>query len=169
MANKVHRLINVDVDNITLRTFILFVQTADAVLKYADAHFYRKARLSVIRHVVLQILATNGGTMTPSQIAEWTFRERHNITTLVDRLKRDGLVRTERRKRDKRFVNVTLTAKGRKVLEQSTPVARDIVNRVMLSIGEGDAVGLEKALRVLRKNARDALEHLAKRALPRRD
>ena len=164
MANKVHRLINVDVDNITLRTFILFVQTADAVLKYADAHFYRKARLSIIKHVVLQILATNGGTMTPSQIAEWTFRERHNITALVDRLKRDGLVRTERRNRDKRFVDVTLTAKGRKVLKQTTREAREIVNRLMLSISEGDAVRLEKSLRVLRHNAHDSLEHLVKRA-----
>jgi len=169
MANKVHRLINVDVDNITLRTFILFVQTADAVLKYADAHFYRKARLSIIKHVVLQILATNGGAMTPSQIAEWTFRERHNITTLVDRLKRDGLVRTERRNRDKRFVDVTLTAKGRKVLKRTTREAREIVNRLMLSISEGDAVRLEKSLRVLRQNAHDGLEHLVKRAQPQPD
>ena len=164
MANRARKLIDIDHPDTILRTFILFVQTADAVLKYADAHFYRKARLSIIKHVVLQILATNGGTMTPSQIAEWTFRERHNITALVDRLKRDGLVRTERRNRDKRFVDVTLTAKGRKVLKQTTREAREIVNRLMLSISEGDAVRLEKSLRVLRHNAHDGLEHLVKRA-----
>lgn len=75
------RLIDVDLDNIILRTFILFVQTADMVLKYANAHFYRKNSLSTIKFVVLQILSVNGGTMTPSEIAEWTSRERHNITT----------------------------------------------------------------------------------------
>ena len=169
MANRVHRLVDVDHDDAILRTFILFVQTADVVLKYADAHFYREARLSVIRHMVLQILATNGGTMNPSEIAEWTLRERHNITTLVGRLERDGLVRVERNDRDKRFINVTLTAKGRKVLKQATPVAREIVNRVMLSIGEGDAVCLEKSLSVLRQNAHDAIEHLAKGAQPQPD
>jgi len=169
MANRVHRLIDVDLDNTILRTFILFTQTADTVLKYADAHFYRKARLSVIKHIVLQILATNGGTMTPSQIAEWTFRERHNITTLVGRLERDGLVRVERNDRDKRFVDVTLTAKGRKVLKQTTPIARAIVNRVMSSVSEGDAARLEKSLRVLRQNARDAIEDLAKGAQPQPD
>ena len=163
MVNRVHRLIDVNLEDISLRTFILFVQTADAVLKYANANFYRKARLSVIKHVVLQILAANGGTMAPSQIAEWTFRERHNITTLVNRLKRDGLVRTKRRDRDKRFTDVTLTDKGRKVLEQTTPIANEIVNRVMLSISEGDAVRLEKSLSVLRQNAHDALNHLAER------
>jgi len=139
------------------------VQTAYAVLKYGDAHFYRKARLSVIKFIVLQALAING-TMTLSEIAKWTHRERHNITTLVERLKRDGLVIAERDNRDKRFVNVTLTDKGRGVVSKATPVARDIVRQVMLSISEGDAALIEKLLRVLRQNAHDGLEHVAKRS-----
>ncbi len=166
LANRVHRLIDVDLDSFILRAFILFVQTTDVVLKYANANFYRKTRLSVVKYMVLQILATNGEAMTPSQIAEWTFRERHNITTLIDRLKRDELVRVERNNRDKRSVNVSLTTKGQKVLKQAMPVAREIVNRVMLSISEGDAIPLEKSLRVLRQNAHDGLEHLAKCAQP---
>jgi len=166
MANRVPKLIDVDHDDIILRTFILFVQTADTVLKYADTHFYGKSRLSVIKYMVLRILAANGGTMTPSEIAEWTFRERHNITTLVDRLKQNGLVITERNNRDKRFVNVTLTAKGRKVLKQATPVASEIVNRVMLSISEGDVNPFENSLRVLRQNAHGGLEGFANRPQP---
>jgi len=169
MANSVHRLKDVDHEDSILRTFILFVQAADATIKYANAHFYRKEGLSVIKFMVLRILAANGGPMRPSEIAEWTFRERHNITTLIDRLKRDGLVGVERNNRDRRFVSVTLTAKGRKVLKQAIPVAREIVNRVMLSISEDSAVPLEKSLRVLRQNAHDGLEHVAKCAQPQSD
>ncbi len=169
MVNRVHRLKDVDHEDRILRTFILFVQAADATMKYANAHFYRKEGLSVIKVIVLRVLAANGGTMTPSEIAEWTFRERHDITTLIDRMKRDGLVRVERNNRDKRFFSVSLTAKGRKVLKQAMPVAREIVNRVMLSISEGDAVTLENSLRVMRQNAHDGLEHLAKRAQPQPD
>ncbi len=166
MANRVHRLKDVDHEDKILRTFILFVQTADTIMKYANTHLYRKERLSVIKVIVLRVLAANGGTMNPSDIAEWTFRDRHNITTLIDRMKRDGLVRVDRNNRDKRFVSVMLTAKGRKVLKQAMPVAREIVNRVMLSISEGDAIPLEKSLRVLRQNAHDGLEHLAKCVQP---
>ena len=162
MANRVHRLKDVDHEDTILRSFILFVQAADTIIKYANTHFYRKERLSVIKFIVLRVLAANGGGMTPSQIAEWTFRERHNITTLVNRLEKDGLVRAERNDKDRRFVNIILTDKGRKVLNQATPVAWDIVNQVMLSIGEGDALLLEKALGVLRRNAHDGLEHVAK-------
>ena len=160
-------MIDVEHEDSILRTFILFVQTADAVLKYANAHFYRKARLSVIKFIVLRILAANGGTMTPSEIAKWTLRERHNITTLVNRLQHDGLVRAECNARDKRFVNIILTDNGRKVLDQTTPVAREIVNQTMFSIGEGNTLLLEKALRVLRRNTQHGLKHTAKPAQPR--
>jgi len=63
-------LIEVDHEDVTLRTFILFVQTAQAVMKYAATHLYRKAGVSIIRLIVLQALASNGGIMKPSEIAE---------------------------------------------------------------------------------------------------
>ena len=166
MANMPHRLIDVDHEDAVLRTFILFVQTARAVLKYADAHLYRKARLSTVKLIALRALASSGGTMTPSQIAEWTQTERHNITALIDRMRQDGLVTAERNNRDRRLVNVALTDKGRESLSRAMPVAREVVNQAMSSIAEGDAAQLEKALRVLRQNAHDGLEHAANRPQP---
>ena len=155
------RLIEIHKEDSILRTFILFVQTADAVLKYADAYFYRKARLSIIKFVALQGLSASGGTMTATEIARWTLREPHNITTLVNRLKQDGLVKTEHNKADKRFVNVTLTDKGWEVLSQAKPAAREIVNQVMSSISQDDAGLLEKQLGVMRQNAHQGLERVA--------
>ena len=154
-------MIDVKHDDITLRTFILFVQSARDVMKYAESIFYRKTRLSVIKFIALQLLAMNGGTMKPSELARWTSTERHNITMLVDRMKRDGLVRTERNQRDKRLVHVSLTDKGLEALTQAMPVAREIVDQVMSSITEGEAVLFEKLLRVLRQNAHCSLEHVA--------
>ena len=152
-------MINVDHEDTILRTFILFVQTARVVLKYTDAYLYRKAGLSAIKLIVLRVLLSNNGSMTPSEIAEWTQTERHNITELVNRMKREGLITAERNNRDRRFVNITLTDKGREVLGQAMPVAREIVNQVMSSTTEGDAILLEKLLRVLRQNAQGGLEH----------
>ena len=162
-------MIDVDHDDTILRAFILFVQTGQAVLKYADAHLYRKARLSTIKLIVLQALAGNNGVMSPSEIAEWTQTERHNITALVGRMRQDGLVIAERNSRDKRVVNIKLTDKGREVVMQAMPVAREIVDNVMSSITEQDAALLEKRLRVLRQNAHNGLEHLAKCAQPQPD
>jgi MarR family 2-MHQ and catechol resistance regulon transcriptional repressor len=168
MAKGEQRLIDIDHPDTVLKTFILFVQTADAVSKYADSRFY-KAGLSTIKFMILRILAFNGGSMTPSEIAQWTLRERHNITTLVDRLKREGFVSAERNDKDRRVVNVALTNKGREVLAQGTPVAREIVKQVMLSITESEAASLARSLRVLRQNARSQLKHIAEHSKHRHD
>jgi MarR family 2-MHQ and catechol resistance regulon transcriptional repressor len=145
----------------------MFVQTAHTVLKYTDAHFYRKTGLSAIKFIVLNGLAFHGGSMRPSEIAEWTYRERHNVTTLVDRLKRDGLVKTNRNSRDRRVMTVTLTDKGQQVLSEATPVSWEIVKEVMRSFSEADAVLLEKQLRVLRQNAHEGLGDIARRSQPK--
>lgn len=124
MANRYMMLKNVRHKDTISRNFILFIQTADTLLKYMDACFYKKARLSTIKLIVLRILAANGGKMKPSEIASRTFREQHNITTLVDYMRRDGLVISERNSSNKRLVNVTLTDKGRDVLSQSMLVVK---------------------------------------------
>lgn len=155
-------MIDVDHEDSILRTFILFVQASDAVMKYANAHFYRKNSLSTIKFMVLQILSANGGTMTPSEIAEWVSRERHNITTLIDRLERDELVRTERSDKDRRSKNVMLTDKGRSVLTETVLTAREIINQTMYTMSGSNVALRERLLKILRQNAHDGLERVAK-------
>ena len=162
MTNMPHRLIDVNHDDTILRTFILFVQTARAVLKYADADLHKKSCLSTVQLIVLQTLAGNNRAMTPSEIAEWTQTERHNITTLINRMRRDGLVKAERNSSDKRVVDITLTDKGREAVNRCMPMAKEAVDQVMLSIDEGEAALLEKHLRTLRQNTHDGLGNVTK-------
>ena len=159
-------MIDVDHEDTILRAFILFVQTAWSVLKYSDAHLYRKTRLSIVKLITLRALASNNGVMRPSEIAEWTQTERHNITALIGRMREDGLVTVERNSKDRRLVNIMLADKGREALSRAMPVAREVVDQVMFSVGEGGAVRLEKSLRLLRQNAHYGLEHVAKRSQP---
>ena len=161
MLKRDMKLIEIDHQDIDSKVFILFIQTADAVLKYADSYFYRKSGLSTIKFIVLQILNVNGGTMTPSEIASWTFRERHNITTLVARMKKEGLVTTVRSSNDKRSINVSITKKGREALRLSVSIARNIVKKIMSSIAEKEVISLQKILAILRRNAYDELLQIA--------
>jgi DNA-binding MarR family transcriptional regulator len=155
-------LLEIDSDDFVLSTFMLFVQTAQEILKYVDTFLYRKTRLSTSKIIILKTLASSNRAMMPSEIAKWTNTERHNITVLVHRMKQDGLVTAERDSSNRRIVNISLTAKGREVLSQSMPVAQNIVNQVMKSITEGDAALLKDKLRILRQNAHYGLEHVAK-------
>lgn len=157
-------MIEVNHEDVILRAFILFIQTARAVLKYSDVCLYRNARFSIVKLVVLRALASNGGRMRPYEIADWTQTEQHNISALIKRMRQKGLIETERDGSDGRYVNVTLTDEGREALSLIMPGARDCVNQMMSSISEGDSVLLEKILKVLRRNAHDRLKYIAEQA-----
>lgn len=145
-----------------ISAFIVFHQAARVVQKYGDAYFYHNLGFSVIQFVILDALNANNGVMTPSDIARWTQTERNNITTLVSRLKRDGLVEVEKNREDKRSVSVILTAKGRKTLQQARPVSDEIISKVMSSVTEADAVSLEKFLMVVKKNTLAGMKELTR-------
>jgi DNA-binding MarR family transcriptional regulator len=143
--------------NPSQRTFILFVQTADAVLKYGDAVLF-EAGLSLVKHMLLQLLEAHGGSLTPTEISRMTLREKHDITTLIRRLERDGLIETSRDQTDRRSINVMITEKGRQAIKDTGPVARRVVRDIMSSIPNSTAVELEKTLKILRSNACDSLD-----------
>jgi len=82
-------------------------------------------------------------------------------------MRQEGLITAERNSNNKRLVNITLTDKGQEALNRTMPVAKEIVDQVMLSIDEGDAALLEKYLRTLRQNAYDGFGNVAKHSQPR--
>ena len=63
-----------------------------------------------------------------------------------------------------RIVNVFITDKGRIVLKEAVPVARKFIDHIMSSVTENNASNLTQTLEVLRDNAYDGLESIAKEA-----
>ena len=151
---------NVELNSPGYQAYHLFTQTADAVQKFADSTFYRRSGLSPSKFAVLQILADRGGTMTPSEIARWILRERHNVTTLVSRMKREGFVREEPNPTSRRSIHIILTEKGYKKLEEAQPVAKDIANQVVASMSERSLNSLTRTLSMVSKNAHNGLDEL---------
>jgi DNA-binding MarR family transcriptional regulator len=149
----------VNLEEIDARTFILFVQAAEVVLKYSDAALYR-AGSSLVKLMVLQVLQSHGGTLTPTRIAALTVREKHNITTLIRRMQRDGLIKVAKDKKDKRSINVTITAKGKQSIIDTIPAARKIVKQVMAPIPESSALVLDRLLKRIRQSAYEGLKQL---------
>jgi DNA-binding MarR family transcriptional regulator len=141
-----------------LKTFMLFIQAAREITKYCDTRFFQESNLSTVKYIALKALAISGVTLTHADLAIWTNTERHNITTLVERMKAAGLVTTERSEEDKRLSKVSLTDKGRDSFVQATKVARGLIDEVMSDIGKVEAFQLERLLSVLRKNAQVASE-----------
>jgi DNA-binding MarR family transcriptional regulator len=158
----------IDIDETTepdnlLRTYILFIQTARDVLRYIDARLYREAGSSLPQMIVLQALYFQNSVMTPSALSAWTQTESHNVTTLIRRMQRDGLINTERSRGNKRIVKVMLNEKGQELLMRIMPVAREIVDQAMSSLNTDEAARLERILKMIRSGALSGLEAMYKK------
>lgn len=144
-------------DDVGLYAFVYFAQTARAVLKYADSCFNKAEGLSLVKFIVLHSLESNDKVFTLSEIASLTNTERHNITTLVERLEKEGLVKTRRNRRDRRVVNVRITEKGKQILAIAIPIARQIASQIMLNAQNSELANFVEQLGTIKKNAYDGL------------
>ena len=140
-----------------IQAFVLFILTARVVVKYADSYFHNRARLSLVKFIVLQALLLNKEGLSLTDLARYTSTERHNITTLIDRMRKEDLVTTKRGVADRRLVNVRLTEKGTEAVTRAFELSRDVINRVMQDTDEADLATFQKQLSVMNKNASDAL------------
>ena len=90
-----------------LRVFILFTQTARVAAKYQDAYMKKKTGISDVWFIVLMAFYYDPtSSVTASQIAQWTDTDPNNVTTLINRMEREGLLESRRDEKDKRFVRI---------------------------------------------------------------
>jgi MarR family 2-MHQ and catechol resistance regulon transcriptional repressor len=62
------------------------------------------------------------GPMNQTEIGRKLLRSNPNITTVIDNLEKGGLVRRERRIDDRRVIEVSPTARGRRIIEKIFPI-----------------------------------------------
>jgi MarR family 2-MHQ and catechol resistance regulon transcriptional repressor len=103
----------------TLDTFIKLSRCHDSVIArlaaqntIGDLTFSQFAVLEALYHL---------GHMTQGEISSKILKSTSNITTVIDNLERDGLVRRERDASDRRVIHVHLTEAGTRKLESVFP------------------------------------------------
>jgi DNA-binding MarR family transcriptional regulator len=82
------------------------------------AAFFREYDITPTQYNVLRILRGAGGELHPSDIGDRMIDQGTDMTRLIDRMVRDGLVGKRRCDEDRRAVWVTLTGKGRKLVDR---------------------------------------------------
>ena len=89
-------------------------------------------------------------------LAERTATERSNLTRAVDKLEERGLLRRRRELRDRRHVQLYLTAAGRRTFEQALPAVLWNIERVVAGLSKEDVATLMELLNRVRDNVHRA-------------
>src|SRR5574341_734431 len=103
----------------TLDTFIKLTRCTNSVLaRLAEKQTVRD--LTYSQFAVLEALY-HLGPMTQGEVSSKILKSTSNLTTVIDNLERDGLVRRERNAKDRRVVHVYLTEAGKGKIEAVFP------------------------------------------------
>jgi len=101
-------------------------------------------RISFIQQRLLATLHLAPGPLSVGTLAVLLFRQPTSISTLLGRLEGNrGFLTRSRSRKNRRVVLVSLTAKGRRMAEESVSVVRSVLDELdgTLSNGQPDRVG----------------------------
>jgi len=105
--------------------------------------------LSLAKIGILIELAGSAEPLALSELADRVACVRSNITQLVDRLEKDGLVRRQSDAADRRSVRAALTAAGRRAHSEGMAVLGQAQGEIVAGLGAGQAANLKSALGLL--------------------
>jgi MarR family 2-MHQ and catechol resistance regulon transcriptional repressor len=115
---------------LALNTFVKLVRCTNSVC--SDVHNHFLGELTVSQFGILEALY-HLGPMAQKELAGKILKSPGNITTIINNLEKNGLVRREVKSDDKRYYTVHLTLAGTSTIERIFPAHADIVlNRMSI-------------------------------------
>ena len=129
-------------------------QTAHAVERLRSNEL-RKAGITMLQAEILNLVNESEGPIIPTEIARLTFRERHTISEVLDRMQEDGLMEKVKDLKRRNRVRVVLTKKGEDACRRSA--GGDVILRTMSGLSQEDCAGLRGYLEVWRDKAFEEL------------
>ncbi|MBI4766690.1 MAG: MarR family transcriptional regulator [Deltaproteobacteria bacterium] len=101
---------------------------------------------------ILRILERSG-PLSLSAVGRQLIIAKQNMTTIVDKLMKDGLVERRYDANDRRVINVLITEKGIRFLKESMLGLKNIVRINLSELSDEDIESLYKALQTVRNIA----------------
>jgi DNA-binding MarR family transcriptional regulator len=105
--------------------------------------------ITLLHFEIMHVLKEEG-TLHPAKIGEKLFIAKAQMTHLIDKLVELDFVKREMCADDRRTLNITLTEKGYKVLEEQDNLVINAMNANMLSLSDAELESLSNSLRNLR-------------------
>ncbi|TDE51545.1 MarR family transcriptional regulator [Nonomuraea mesophila] len=109
----------------------------------------REVGLQDFEFETLHRLAARDGWATPSELADDLLLSPAGMTGRLDTLERAGLVRRVRSARDRRRVDVELTAKGKDLWMAAMSIRAEVENNLVHALTSADQVRLDDLLKRL--------------------
>jgi DNA-binding MarR family transcriptional regulator len=150
--NSIADSLKVQHDDVNVYNFHSFINLAEMTFKYLDQEFYGKIGLDRTKIQILNLLVVKGGTLTPSQLSLSVNRKKITITTALNSLEKQGLIKSSRVKKDRRLRLVTITEKGLDIMDKFPPLLGEIFAQAMSCFNPIEATTFQSFINRFREN-----------------
>ncbi len=128
--------------------------TASRLRKRAG-DFLRPFGLTDVQFNLMMLLRYQSGEeqgLNQSQLSRMMLVNRANITSLIDRMEKSGLVERNHISDDRRYKIIKLTGRGQKLLEKVQPLYQEQVKRITSALTPSQQQALKEILEKIRAN-----------------
>ena len=137
---------NLSPDLLKYQVWTLLHYAYDLIIKIEEDTYRMKAGVSYQQFLILMVVATSPNTVTVVELARMLQRQPNSISTIVDRMVKQSLVKREPCKTDRRLVYVKLTPAGKNIVTRATVEGNELVKRVMNDYSEKELRMMVKLL-----------------------
>jgi MarR family 2-MHQ and catechol resistance regulon transcriptional repressor len=134
-----------------INTYVLLLNTSDIVARYAETQL-AKLGITSTQYTVLVTLSACPQPPTLTELSQRLFRTKNSLTTVIDNMERDGLVKRVKDNVDRRAIRVMATDKGVGLFESVRAPSRELVYQIMSCYNDEELKHLSELLQKVRKH-----------------
>ncbi|MFZ5631284.1 MAG: MarR family winged helix-turn-helix transcriptional regulator [Bacillota bacterium] len=136
---------------LSIRTVIELAETFEVLDDVFSTHFARYGLSRAKFSALVQLHMAGDRGLTQSELGKKMLVSRANITGLIERLEKEGLVLRQEDPSDKRAFRVCLTDRAAALMEAFLPVHNDYMHRAMSALDSAEKEALISLLEKLKK------------------
>ena len=118
----------------------------------------KEYELTPDQYVILNLLLENDEIMYQRQLAEIMFKDRANISRIIDIMHRNGLIEKVPDSNGRRIYKLIVTEKGKKIRNRVLPTDKELRAVITENISEEELNSMFHILEKMNKNIRDKVK-----------
>ncbi|MDP2918671.1 MAG: MarR family winged helix-turn-helix transcriptional regulator [Dehalococcoidia bacterium] len=139
------------------KVWILFRHTNDLISKYFDDTLTEEKGISYQQFMVLLAMALTGCNATATVLSDQLDRNPNTLSTILDRMQKNGLVKKLRDIPDRRNVRVVMTAKGKARFGEGLKVSVGIIKKLTAAFTDDELETFASLISKLEKATSDEM------------
>lgn len=136
-----------------LRTWLRLLSCETVIEQQLRARFRRRFSVTLPQFDVLSELERAGRQMTMSELSRELMVSNGNVTGVIDRLEKSGLVSRSRADHDRRIQHIELTDTGRARFAEMAQSHEQWIDGLLAGLSAGDMANLQQLLLKARESA----------------